>query len=87
MKEQFVAYIKDLQDTITSKIEAIDGGATFKQDLWERPQGGGGRTRVIENGYLHCRVDLPLCGLGIGVATVPCALMTLLRWCRVLRGQ
>ena len=50
MKEQFLAYIKDLQNTITSKIEAIDGGATFKQDLWERPQGGGGRTRVIENG-------------------------------------
>ena len=50
MKEQFVAYIKDLQNTITSKIEAIDGGAAFKQDLWERPQGGGGRTRIIENG-------------------------------------
>jgi coproporphyrinogen III oxidase len=50
MKEEFVAYIKDLQNTITSKIEAIDGGATFKQDLWERPQGGGGRTRIIENG-------------------------------------
>ena len=50
MKEQFVAYIKDLQNTITSKIEAIDGGATFKEDIWERPQGGGGRTRVIENG-------------------------------------
>jgi len=50
MKEQFVAYIKDLQNTITSKIEAIDGGATFKQDFWERPQGGGGRTRIIENG-------------------------------------
>jgi len=50
MKEQFVAYIKDLQNTITSKIEAIDCGANFKQDLWERPQGGGGRTRIIENG-------------------------------------
>ncbi|MDC1362656.1 oxygen-dependent coproporphyrinogen oxidase [Flavobacteriaceae bacterium] len=50
MKEQFLAYIKDLQNTITSKIEAIDGGAAFKEDLWERPQGGGGRTRVIENG-------------------------------------
>ena len=50
MKEQFVAYIKDLQNTITSKIEAIDGEATFKEDIWERPQGGGGRTRVIENG-------------------------------------
>jgi len=52
MKEQFVAYIKDLQNTITSKIEAIDGGATFKEDIWERPQGGGGRTRVIENGNI-----------------------------------
>ncbi len=38
MKELFVAYIKDLQNTITSNIEAIDGGATFKQDLRERPQ-------------------------------------------------
>ncbi|MEL4307163.1 oxygen-dependent coproporphyrinogen oxidase [Joostella sp. CR20] len=50
MKEKFYQYIQQLQDTITSKLEAIDGKATFKQDLWERPEGGGGRTRVIENG-------------------------------------
>jgi len=50
MKEQFVAYIKALQDTISSKLEAIDGQAVFKEDLWKRPEGGGGRTRVIENG-------------------------------------
>jgi len=48
MKEQFVAYIKDLQNTITSKIEAIDGGAAFKQDLWERPQGGGGALELLK---------------------------------------
>ena len=50
MKEQFVSYIKNLQDQITSKLEAIDGKATFKEDLWKRAEGGGGRTRVIEDG-------------------------------------
>lgn len=50
MKEQFVAYIKQLQDTITTRLEKIDNKATFKEDIWEREEGGGGRTRVIENG-------------------------------------
>ena len=50
MKTKFYKYIQELQDTITSKLEAIDGKAIFKEDLWERPEGGGGRTRVIENG-------------------------------------
>lgn len=50
MKDKFYQYIQDLQDTITSRLEAVDGKAKFRQDLWERPEGGGGRTRVIENG-------------------------------------
>lgn len=50
MKEKFYQYIQQLQDTITSKLEEIDGTAKFRQDIWERPEGGGGRTRVIENG-------------------------------------
>lgn len=50
MKERFVSYIRNLQDTITSKLEAVDGKAIFKEDLWKRPEGGGGRTRVIEGG-------------------------------------
>ena len=33
MREQFVSYIKNLQDQITSKLEAIDGKATFKLDV------------------------------------------------------
>ena len=50
MKEKFTAYIQDLQDRICAGLEAIDGLATFQEDLWDRPEGGGGRTRVIENG-------------------------------------
>lgn len=50
MKQQFVSYIKTLQNSITASLETIDGQATFKEDPWIRPEGGGGRTRVIENG-------------------------------------
>lgn len=50
MKDQFVSYIHALQDTITTRLEGIDGTAKFQEDLWKRPEGGGGRTRVIENG-------------------------------------
>ncbi|MGB7786376.1 MAG: oxygen-dependent coproporphyrinogen oxidase [Salinimicrobium sp.] len=50
MKEKFYDYIQDLQDRITSKLEKVDGKAVFREDIWTRPEGGGGRTRVIENG-------------------------------------
>ncbi|MFD1551659.1 oxygen-dependent coproporphyrinogen oxidase [Putridiphycobacter roseus] len=50
MKEQFYNYILNLQDTIVSGLEKVDGKAKFQEDLWERAEGGGGRTRVIENG-------------------------------------
>ena len=50
IKDQFYTYILKLQDTITSSLEAIDGKAKFQEDIWKRPEGGGGRTRVIENG-------------------------------------
>ena len=50
MKDKFYNYILELQNTITSKLEEIDGEASFKEDIWERAEGGGGRTRVIENG-------------------------------------
>ncbi|WP_116789998.1 oxygen-dependent coproporphyrinogen oxidase [Flavobacterium psychrotrophum] len=50
MKDTFYAYIQQLQDTITSKLEEADGKAKFREDIWQRPEGGGGRTRVIEGG-------------------------------------
>jgi len=50
MKDKFYAYIQKLQDQICAGLEAVDGTTKFREDLWERPEGGGGRTRVIENG-------------------------------------
>mgnify|MGYP002332331591 CR=1 FL=1 len=52
MKNKFYQYILDLQDTITSALEVVDGKAKFQEDLWQREEGGGGRTRVIENGAI-----------------------------------
>jgi coproporphyrinogen III oxidase len=39
-----------LQDDICRGLEAIDGKSKFQEDRWERPQGGGGRSRVITEG-------------------------------------
>lgn len=47
---QVEADFKQLQDNICAALETCDGIATFKQDNWKREGGGGGRTRVIENG-------------------------------------
>jgi len=50
MKDKFYTYIQNLQNTITSALEKVDGKSAFIEDVWERPEGGGGKTRVIENG-------------------------------------
>ena len=50
MKTQFTSFINGLQNRITASLEQADGLANFKEDKWQRPGGGGGRTRVIENG-------------------------------------
>lgn len=52
MKDKFYQYIQDLQNRITATLEKVDGKARFKEDIWQRPEGGGGRTRVIENGQV-----------------------------------
>jgi coproporphyrinogen III oxidase len=43
-------YLLGLQDRICAAIEAEDGGARFAEDAWERPGGGGGRSRVLVEG-------------------------------------
>lgn len=50
MKNKFYQYILQLQDQIVAGLEAIEEKAKFREDIWERPEGGGGKTRVIENG-------------------------------------
>lgn len=40
----------NLQDTICDKLSEIEGAKKFITDEWQRPEGGGGRSRVLENG-------------------------------------
>lgn len=49
-KEDIVSYFKELQDTICQGLEQADGKAKFSEDKWERSGGGGGRSRIIQNG-------------------------------------
>jgi len=48
--ELAIEYFRGLQDRICAGVESFDGTAQFREDTWERPGGGGGRSRVIENG-------------------------------------
>lgn len=43
-------YLLGLQDTISTALAEEDGGQGFLEDSWERPGGGGGRSRVLEDG-------------------------------------
>jgi len=48
-REKIEAYFTKLQDRITNAIEEVDGNV-FREDTWTREGGGGGRTRVLEEG-------------------------------------
>lgn len=50
IKETFEKHILDLQDQICNGLEKSDEKAKFAEDQWEREGGGGGRTRVMNNG-------------------------------------
>jgi len=63
MKNKFYQYIQDLQNTITAGLEAIDGKAKFEEDIWVRPEGGGGRTRVIQNGNVFEKGGVNISGV------------------------
>lgn len=47
-------YLLSLQQNIVATLEQLDGSA-FHTDQWQREGGGGGMTRVIENGQLFER--------------------------------
>lgn len=50
--EAVQAAMRELQDRICAGLEDLDGSGTFREDAWEREGGGGGRTRVLEEGGL-----------------------------------
>jgi coproporphyrinogen III oxidase len=43
-------YLLGLQDTICNAFEQLDGKGRFLEDSWQREEGGGGRSRVLEGG-------------------------------------
>jgi len=50
MREAAISYLTSLQDAICQRLEQLDGRARFQEDAWQRPGGGGGRTRVMLDG-------------------------------------
>ena len=50
-------YFSDLQSRIVGRLEAIDGKG-FLHDAWQRPEGGGGLARVLENGNVFERAGV-----------------------------
>ncbi|WP_028980214.1 oxygen-dependent coproporphyrinogen oxidase [Sporocytophaga myxococcoides] len=48
-------FFKGLQDRITKALEKCDGKASFEEDNWTRAEGGGGRSRVIQNGNVFAK--------------------------------
>ncbi len=51
-KESIAEWFKSLQDDICNGLESLDGTGKFQEDKWTRPEGGGGRSRVITNGQV-----------------------------------
>jgi coproporphyrinogen III oxidase len=51
------AFLTGLQDTIVARLSDLDGGS-FRRDAWQRPQGGGGITCILEDGALFERAGV-----------------------------
>lgn len=45
-------YFMSLQDSICAELLAQDGATAFREDTWLRAEGGGGRSRVLENSHV-----------------------------------
>ncbi|NJK37602.1 MAG: oxygen-dependent coproporphyrinogen oxidase [Oscillatoriales cyanobacterium RM1_1_9] len=43
-------FMQQIQDQICQGLEQLDGIGRFQEDAWERPGGGGGRSRVLRDG-------------------------------------
>lgn len=52
-QKDITSFFKNLQDNICQSLEDIDGKGRFREDLWHRPGGGGGRTRIIEGQFIE----------------------------------
>lgn len=51
-KQEIAEIYKEMQDYICKNLELADGQGKFIEDAWMRPEGGGGRTRIFQNGAI-----------------------------------
>ena len=51
-QERVSQFMQGLQDEIVQGLETLDGVAKFHEDSWKRPEGGGGRSRVLRDGKI-----------------------------------
>ena len=49
-QDRAAALFRELQDTVCAGLEGLDGRRRFQEDAWQRPGGGGGRSRVLSDG-------------------------------------
>lgn len=65
---ELAPFLRDLQERLCASLERLDGAARFGRDAWERPGGGGGITRVLQEGavlekagvsFSHVHGELP----------------------------
>jgi coproporphyrinogen III oxidase len=52
IKEEFITHLLQQQDIICKALEQEDGTVVFTEDSWQRPGGGGGRTRIMQKGQV-----------------------------------
>src|SRR5258708_28008479 len=43
------AYLLELQNRLVAELERVEG-RSFRRDHWQRDEGGGGESRIIEDG-------------------------------------
>lgn len=51
-KEEISNWFRSIQLSICNDLEAIDGQAQFVETKWDRPEGGGGLTRLLADGQI-----------------------------------
>jgi coproporphyrinogen III oxidase len=51
-------YLRGLQDRLCGAIETLDGKAQFARDEWQRAEGGGGVTRILNDGAVFERAGV-----------------------------
>ncbi|TYJ27738.1 hypothetical protein E1A91_A07G209300v1 [Gossypium mustelinum] len=50
IRSRFQSMILEMQESVCGALEALDGAGKFKEDAWTRPGGGGGISRVLQDG-------------------------------------